>query len=654
MTEASKQGKGLSWTSRPDVKGLAAYLMILVVVSLLLVGVKLNFTDSMVIYAQKDKSDFMQVFFPINDTYSEDNSVQSTIVKDQTNGIKIPLPRTSIDHVRIDPASEAAEIVITKIELKHLFRTETLMPIDLIAHVKPIMMIDKLEIIPSGLLIHSTGNDPAFELRLNEPLNETSGSSQIIIFGIISVFLSFAVFLGIKKLSYLKMPEKTRNIFLLTIPLWVSLGVAALFYPGFMSYDTLHALRSARSGVTDSMWPPMVSYVWRAVNLISLNPSAMHFSQVFLLLFSVFIIVFLFTNKIRYATAFLVIYLSIPVVLGTIAVIWKDVLMAAFFLAGFAIIVSMRLVKSKWFYILLSMIAAFLIFLGVCSRHNAITGAVPLLFYLAFVVCSRVLKKPLRLWLGVILLGSALTIALFVTKTQLDNYSLPGFERLSNSNDLFIRYVRVLDVAGASLCVGGNLFADMAPNLSLTEIMSLYDPKHVNLSKGLLDRVGIDSRIDKIWLNVAIHHPICFFNNKFQLAKYLIGANKGAQFLVTAPAIDNNEYGYSLPKSSLRDAAVAYIFQASQLSFFKPWFLYLISIAAFIYMVLVRALTAGYLTIFISALLYFAGLVAFGNAADARLLFYTTTLLSLFIFISILEFKKRRANEKVITNLPDA
>ena len=151
------------------------------------------------------------------------------------------------------------------------------------------------------------------------------------------------------------------RICLLTIPLLVSLGVAGLFYPGFMSYDTIHALRGARHGVTDSMWPPMVSYVWRAVDLLSFNPSAMHFSQVFLLLFSIFFVVLFFTKKISYATTFLFIYISIPVVLGTLAVIWKDVLMAAFFLAGFAVILVMRDLVSRWAFVLLSLLAACLI-----------------------------------------------------------------------------------------------------------------------------------------------------------------------------------------------------------------------------------------------------------------------------------------------------
>ena len=433
---------------------------------------------------------------------------------------------------------------------------------------------------------------------------------------------------------------------LLAIPLLISLGVSLLFYPGFMSYDTLHALRGARNGVTDSMWPPMVSYVWRMVDLVSPNPSVMHFSQLFLLLSSIFYIVFFFTKKIIYAIALIVFYLSIPPILGTLAVIWKDVLMAAFFIAGFALIVSMRLAINRWVFIFLALLAIALIFLGVCSRHNAIAGAVPLLFFLAWVMCLRVLKTSLCFWLGVISLGSALTCTVFFTKIQLDHYSFPSLTRMNSSTDAFMQSVRVLDVAGASLCVGKTLFSDMAPQLSLAEISRLYDPKHINLSAELLNQVGVDNRINKIWLGVAAHHPICFLYNKLQLTKYLIGANQGVPFLITAPSVDTNEYGYALTKSKFRDSVVRYIVEASRLPFFKPWILYLLSIGAFFSMAMSRRLTVAYMAMFFSAVFYFISLVIFGNAADARLPFYTLTTLSMFTFISIFELvyaQSRRA-----------
>jgi len=614
-----------------------AYLIILVVVSLLLAIIWRSHTNSIIIYAQNDKPDFLQVFFPIDGLYSEKNSVRSAIVGNPVDGISISLPRTPIDYVRIDPANELSDILITKIKLRYLLSTEVLMPNDLVILARPLQMIGKMEATPAGLLIRSTGNDPAFTLQLNSPSN----LSQLIKLSIIALLSSLAMFLALRKLAGRELSIVQERAYLIAIPLLISIGVAALFYPGFMSYDTLHALRGARNGVTDSMWPPMVSYVWSVVDFISLNPSAMHFSQVYLLLASIFLIVFFFTKKISYTVIFLLVYLSIPAILGTVAVIWKDVLMAAFFMAGFALTMYLESVINKQKFIILALLITFLIFLGVCSRHNAITAAVPLLFYLAYVVCSRIMRKPLHLWMSLILLGSVLTGVTFTTKVLLDHYILPNFEKMNTSTNAFIQTVRVLDVAGASVCEGRNLFSDMAPNLSISEIRVLYEPKHINLSQGLLSRVGVDSRINEIWLDVAVHHPICFLYNKFQLTKYLIGANAGTPFLITHPYIDKNEYGYELSDSSFRDIAVAYITYASHVPFYKPWFIYLLSIIAFIYLIRTRSMTVGSLCIFLSAGFYFSSFVIFGNAGDARLLFYSTSALLIFIFFTIVEYKKR-------------
>ena len=429
--------------------------------------------------------------------------------------------------------------------------------------------------------------------------------------------------------------------YLFAIPLLVSLAIAALFYPGFMSYDTLHALRGARNGVLDSIYPPMVSYVWRTIDLISTNPSAMHFFQVFLLLASFFYISFLFSKRIKYSTVLLLCYISIPVILGSLAVIWKDVLMAAFFMSGFAASTYIRNINNKAGIAILSALSITLIFLGTCSRHNAIAGAVPLIFYLAWTLCARLHKSQLKLLMSTALSGLAIILMLFTAKTYLDKYSLPEMNRLPDSTQFFLRIVRIMDVAGASLCVGENLFSEMAPTISLTEIKSGYHPKHVNLSMDLVNKIGIDSKIDKIWVNVALQHPICFFYNKTQLLKHLIGANNKRQYIITAPYIIDNEYGYTLPESLLRKEASSYISHASWLPLFKPWFIYLASIIALVYVIKIEVVTPEYLTLFISGLFYFISLVIFGNAADGRLSFHTNTVAIMCIFASILEFRRR-------------
>ena len=154
--------------------------------------------------------------------------------------------------------------------------------------------------------------------------------------------------------------------------------------------------------------------------------------------------------------------------------------MAGFFLAGFAVVVVMSRLGHGSGFIPLFALAICLIYVAVCSRHNAITAAVPILFYLSLVACSRL--KPRGAWFGygVLFLCSALTGGLFLAKTVLDKYSLPGLEKMRDHTSTFIGTVRVFDIAGASLCTGANLFGEMAPEWSVVDIGKLYDPRPVS------------------------------------------------------------------------------------------------------------------------------------------------------------------------------
>lgn len=607
------------------------FLKIWFAILLVLFGFSFFFTKNLVIYAQQDDPDYIQVYFKIDGAYGEENSERTRVFEKSINGEKINFPRGNVDYIRIDPASHKTSIVINKIELVGVLGSEVFTPDDLLVRIRPLQMIDKVELTESGLLINSTGNDPAFELWLNRP----HVLSAILKYVSLSFVISAVFYFIFATLSFLKLDRDKICFFL--VPLVTSLFIITVFYPGGMSFDTFHALRSSRNDVTDSMWPPMVSYVWRLVDLISTNPSLMHFVQVYILIFAVFSIVFLFTRKILPATIFLIIYLSVPVVLGTVSVIWKDVLMAAFLFAGFALIMRARFIKNVILFLVCVAVSLFFIFVGSCARHNAITGAVPLIFFVAWSTCARFVVVPKYKYMATLLLGSVLTSAVFVSKTYLDNYSLPSLTKLNNSTGEFIRMVRVMDIAGASLCVKENLFTDVAADLTLDEISYLYDPRHVNLSQGLLKRVEGVKSIDDIWLKVANNHPFCFLSNKIELAKYLVGANSGEQFIITHPAIDPNEYGYKFDKSSIRDFFVNYIVEASSWAGFKPWFIYVLSI--FLVLARFKFLSIEHFVLFISAAFYFAGLVLFGNAADARLAFYTTTSLLVFSFVLLLDKK---------------
>jgi len=392
-----------------------------------------------------------------------------------------------------------------------------------------------------------------------------------------------------------------------------------------MSYDTLHALRAARNGVTDSIWPPMVSYVWRGVDFISTNPSAMHFSQVFFLLIASFGIVYKLTKNTFIASLTSILYVMNPLMLGTLAVIWKDVLMTTFFLIAILLILVLKDINHKFLKVFVIFVLIAILFLGSTTRHNGIFAAVPLIIWTSYTYFSR-------FNLATIVLAVVMCFLIILGKGQIDNHSFPDYKKLNNSTGSFLTSVRVLDVAGASICTNQNLFGDLAPDLTVEKIKEIYIPKHINLSNKLFERIN-QEQINDIWIKGIIDHPVCMLTNKILLSEYLFGWNSGTPFLITHPNLDENEYGYKLVPSKMRDRAVSYIINFSAFPIFKAWVLVILCPLFLVGLLLRRRLNISFFAIYSSGLMYALGLIVFGNATDARLLFYSNSIFFLIIMI---------------------
>jgi hypothetical protein len=592
--------------------------------------------DKFIISIEKDSPDIVQLFFPVNGAYSEINSIRKNAKIGKNDYLVFDLPNYEFKNIRFDLGDKEGGTLIKKIEIKRFLSITTYQSQDLMDLITPIQMIKSIKKVDNGVLLLSSGNDTA----INIAINNNNNYNNVIEYLVQTIFiLIFSLELIIYSNKFIFKMEHA--LILIFVPFLAASLLALVFYPGFMSYDTLHALRGARNGVTDSMWPPMVSYLWRVIDGISTNPAAMHFSQIFLLLTSVYFVCVFFTKKVAASGIFLLVYLSVPVVLGTVAVIWKDVLMAAFFMAAYSLILATETAVSSKKFSLLMIFSIALIFIGMCVRHNAFAGAIPLIGYISWLFCKRniILKKSVIFY--TILLTVTLFGILFSGKVLLDRYALPNFERLPNSSSTFIQVVQALDIAGASKCENKNLFGEAAQNLSIDEIRASYDPRHVNLSAKLLSMIRVDSAIHKIWFDAFMNSPICIWSYKAEMTKYLLGANSGEQFIVTVPAIDKNEFGYHLADFEPRTSAVSYIVGMSGNFFFRPWFIYILALICFLKMLFQKKLTNKHYIFYGSGFLYFASLIAFGNAADARLPFYSTTVFIIFIFISM--FAPKRA-----------
>ncbi len=610
----------------PMPKHLSQIVLICVAAVVSFVALDVCHCDSLVIRMQSEEPGLLQVFFSKHGSYCEAESVQETY-RAGVHDVHFAMPNRWVDSLRIDPSVVDASVVIESISLRSYPLTQAIGKVRLFELIRPIKMVREVSLTSRGLVIDAIGNDSALELPLRWMLLRQAALKCAALFAVL-----LGVIAIVSACSHTGHGQQVvQGVAFVAVPSSVSLLIACLFYPGFMSYDSLHALRGARDGVVDSAWPPMVSYVWRCVDALCGDPSAMHLTQVALLIFGLHAIVFMSTKSQWAGLLFLAGYLSVPVVLGTVAVIWKDVLMAAFFVAAFACILHLR--RTRRHTVLFAMVAAGLLFMGVCSRHNAITGAVPLTVYLVYALLESLEQQGRLRWLWLVAISSGLIVGMYAVKRGLDHYSIPGLRRLAGAEAVG-RGCKAMDLAGASVFLQRNLLQALAPEIDVQDIQRQYDPRHCNLSP-VLQSIPNDERLDQAWSEAWGRYPVAMCYNKFCLAAYLLGANRGPQFYVTDPGVVENEFGFRLQNSPIRDAAVAYVVRACHWTVLKPWFIYVIA-----WLLLVPVIACGVMSIELfvlhsSAMLYLAGLIMYGNAADARLLFYSTTAMMLACCVSV-------------------
>lgn len=151
-----------------------------------------------------------------------------------------------------------------------------------------------------------------------------------------------------------------------------------VFYPGFMSPDSLNQFQQASTNVYSDWHPPIMAWVWRQLNYVFVPPSGLLFLQIALLWWAVYLLALEFiSSKLKFGVLLLLPFF--PSILSISGVLWKDVQMAFALLTVFALSYVKQRGSTIFLIVLLLLYATSL-------RSNAIFAIPPLFF---FVLISR-------------------------------------------------------------------------------------------------------------------------------------------------------------------------------------------------------------------------------------------------------------------------
>jgi hypothetical protein len=338
----------------------------------------------------------------------------------------------------------------------------------------------------------------------------------------------------------------------------LALLVCQASWPGFMSFDSVLALSQARSGITESGYPPVVSYVWWLAEKVVPGQGGMFLLQNLL--------VFLGIAKVGLAAgaprglnlAAMALVAVAPATLGPMLVVWKDVAFGGLMAlgAGFAIAYWHR---PRWPALLAALA---LLALASAYRLNALPGVLPVLLLLGWRLgCSCFPGWP-TLRIAVLAMASSIAaaVALMAFVFALSTWRLPDFQRLTPPSGHH-PWVLASDLLGISVCSRTPwLPAPFWPDAQQREIATLdavYFPAHIQRSfdpgdgRVALQSAGFDHvpELQSHWLAALRQAPGCFLWHRWQITRHLIGANAGPVFYVTDPGVFPNDLGVGVRRS---------------------------------------------------------------------------------------------------------
>ena len=421
------------------------------------------------------------------------------------------------------------------------------------------------------------------------------------------------------------------NLIIFLIPLFFSLVIMFICYPGFMSYDSVRMLQEARASVRGGIFPVGPVYILRLFDVTGYGVPLMVFAQDFTVLLSVTLLLKTLGASMKGIVFSLLILLSMPTVLGCMLVLWKDVTFACLLLLSMVLIL-ISVEKNGLVYFAYKWSALFLIFIATLVRWNGVTATLVVLAYWLLVFYQNFSLKKKSVVFLVIASG------LVLLNSTINSYRLPTFERLEPNT--LVYGVMAWDLVGTSKWAKESLVPFDAALTGREEKANIKDIQKVYSSLGseaiksknllLNNPVHIYPKgkyvladITQAWVDAISHHPIAYLQYRLDMFAETIGATNHETFEPTHfNRIDENIFGIKFQERAVTTAALGYIKEMSNTFIGKPYFVIVLAFLSMISLIKNNAISLKFRVYacvsFISALMYLAPLVFMPMSGEVR------------------------------------
>jgi len=306
-----------------------------------------------------------------------------------------------------------------------------------------------------------------------------------------------------------------------------------LFTPGWLSFDSAYQWQQARTGEIDALHPPLQTLLWSWIEPHWSGPASQLLLQQLMLWAGLAGIAAGLRAHWSLRAAWVAAIGLWPPLLLLSAHIWKDIpMMGAFTLAVWMLREELR--HPGWRY---RGLAAGMLLIACACRHNAITGAAPLLLWIAWRGLADLPRFAARRPLGRMLwaLPWALLAGLLLQAlAQLPNH-LPGVTRPRAVWSV----VALWDLAAVSIAEDRVLIPEdfRLPDTRVEDLrahFSEWSNTTVLESYKLIPAHVMDFSAAQVntlayaWLGLPFEHPRAYFGHRLRLTALLLGFDNAA------------------------------------------------------------------------------------------------------------------------------
>lgn len=329
-----------------------------------------------------------------------------------------------------------------------------------------------------------------------------------------------------------------------------------LSWPGFRTSDSSEMWLQARTGEFTNVHAPVMSIMWSVLDKAWPHSGNLHTVHVVFAYAAFLLLSLALFRRWPARVVFLVALGTWPSLTASIAHIWKDTPMLAFFVMATALFLIERRQPARWALHL----AAVMLAAACLYRHNALPAVLPLLYW--YVHRLGVAGQVRKLALTAGLAGVVLVLS-----------NLPNLHRGVSERQVW-PVVAVWDLAAVSIETGVMRIPPRwhAADLTLAELEEAFQPwSNTTIFDGgkLLISLYVEPddersmELLRAWLGLWVHEPMAIARHRLRLTANLLGLQRqGVPFAMHwSPRVVNlpGNPPLALPANRLRDAWSAFI-----------------------------------------------------------------------------------------------